>query len=99
MESRTFQDDNIIRRMRFAYKVTHTHTHTHTEYVILIALSRQQRLRERASLLRYIYIACLAHSVLFCRKYINIIPHSQLRYDWRLVRRGVETIVGVIKKI
>jgi hypothetical protein len=41
---------------------THTHTHTHTytqTYVILIAFPRQQWFRERASLLRYTYIACL----------------------------------------
>jgi hypothetical protein len=40
---------------------THTHTQTHTlsEYVLLIAFPRQQRLRERASLLPYTHIACL----------------------------------------
>jgi hypothetical protein len=39
---------------------THTHTHTHTEkYVILIAFPRQQWFHERASVLRYTYIACL----------------------------------------
>ena len=30
----------------------------HTEYVVLIAFPRQQWLRERASTLRYAYIAC-----------------------------------------
>jgi hypothetical protein len=34
-------------------------TNTHSEYVILIAFPRQQRLRERDSMLRYTYIACL----------------------------------------
>jgi hypothetical protein len=34
-------------------------TNTHSEYVILIALPLQQRLHERASMLRYTYIACL----------------------------------------
>ena len=34
------------------------HAHTHT-YVIVIAFRRQQWFRERASLLRYTYIACL----------------------------------------
>jgi len=29
-----------------------THTHTHSEYVILIAFPQQQRLQERASVLR-----------------------------------------------
>jgi len=34
-------------------------TNTHSEYVIHIAFPRQKWLRERASMLRYIYIACL----------------------------------------
>jgi len=58
-------DDNIIQCMRIACwitKATHTHTHTHTEYVKLIAFPQQQWLRERTSMLRYIYIACLAFS-------------------------------------
>jgi len=32
--------------------------HTHSEYLIFIALIRQQRLRERASILR-LYVRCL----------------------------------------
>jgi hypothetical protein len=50
--------DNIIGRMRFAYRITEA-TNTHSEYVIFIAFPRQQWLRERASMLRYKYIACL----------------------------------------
>ena len=39
---------------------TRTRTHTRTQnYVILIAVPRQLRFRERASVLRYTYIACL----------------------------------------
>ena len=38
---------------------SHTHTHTHKKYLILITFSLQQWLRERASVLRYMYIACL----------------------------------------
>ena len=34
-------------------------TNTHSEYVILIAFPLQQWLHERASVLRYTYIACL----------------------------------------
>jgi hypothetical protein len=34
-------------------------TNTHSEYVILIAFPLQQWLHERASMLRYICIACL----------------------------------------
>ena len=49
---------------------THTHIRgrirmhsplAHTEYVILIAFPQQQWLRERASVLRYTYIACLVY--------------------------------------
>ena len=48
---------------------THIHArtrrHTHTDqYVILIAFSQQQCFRERASMLRYTYIAC--HYTLHC---------------------------------
>ena len=57
-------DDNIIQRMRFAcWTNTATHTraraHTHSQYAILIAFPREQWLRERASMLRYTFIACL----------------------------------------
>jgi hypothetical protein len=39
---------------------THTHSHTHAEkYVKLIAFPQQKLFRERASMLRYAYIACL----------------------------------------
>jgi hypothetical protein len=51
-------DDNIIRRMRFACWITKA-TGTHSEYVIRTAFPRQQWLRERASMLRYTYIAFL----------------------------------------
>ena len=44
--------------MRFACWIIKA-TDTHTGYVILIAFPRQQRLCERVSILRYIYIACL----------------------------------------
>jgi hypothetical protein len=48
-------DDNIIRRMRLACWITKA-ADTHSEYVILIAFSRQQWLRERASIVRlYVY--------------------------------------------
>ena len=51
-------DDNVIRCMRIACWVTKC-TNTHSEYVILTAFPLQQRLRERVSMLRYTYIACL----------------------------------------
>ena len=49
-------DDSIIRRMRFACWITKA---THTEYAIRLAFPRQQWLSERATILRYMYIACL----------------------------------------
>jgi hypothetical protein len=50
-------DYNIIRRMRLACWITKA-TDTHSEYVILVAFPRQQWLRKRASVLRFMYIAC-----------------------------------------
>ena len=50
-------DGNIIRRLRFAFWITKA-ADTHSEYVIPITFPRQQWLLERASLLRYVYIAC-----------------------------------------
>ena len=53
-------DDDIIRCMRLAYWITmDTDTHAEYKYLIVNVLSRQQWLRERASLLHYTYIACL----------------------------------------
>jgi len=57
-------DDRIIRRMRFAFRITnthwiHTHTHTHSEYVERIAFPRQRWLGERVSILRYTHNAGL----------------------------------------
>ena len=53
-----------IRRMRIACCIpkatrTHARTRTHTEYVIPIALLLQQWLKDRASMLRHKYIACI----------------------------------------
>ena len=48
-------------RMRIACWVPKA-INTHSEYVILIAVPVQQRLHERASMLRYTYIACLVRS-------------------------------------
>jgi hypothetical protein len=48
-------------RMRFACWIPKD-TNTHSEYVILIAFPGQQMLRERASMLRYMYIGCVVSS-------------------------------------
>jgi hypothetical protein len=49
-----------ISKATHAHVYIYTHARTHTQkYVILIAFPQQQWLRERASVLRYTYIACL----------------------------------------
>ena len=45
-------------RMRFACCITES-TDTHSQYERLIAFPRKQQLRERVSMLRYMYVACL----------------------------------------
>jgi hypothetical protein len=57
-KARQATGDNIIRRMRVACWITKA-TDTYSECVILIAFPRQQWLRDRASVLRYTYNACL----------------------------------------
>jgi hypothetical protein len=58
-----------IWRMRIASWISKA-TDIHSEYVILIAFPQQQRLHERASKLRYTYIACtvLCDEVLKAKK-------------------------------
>jgi hypothetical protein len=67
-------DDNIIRRMRFACRITKA-TDTHSEYVILIAFPLQHWLSERASILRYNTLSCflLRHT-----KHVNILPGQKV---------------------
>ena len=59
-KARQTTDDIIIRRMRFTSRITKA-TNTHSTYVILIALPRQEWLRERVSMVRYTFIACLVY--------------------------------------
>jgi hypothetical protein len=56
-------DDNIIRRMRFAYWINKA-TDTHSEFVTVVAFPRQQWLSERASMLRYTSITSLVPPLL-----------------------------------
>ena len=86
-------DDNITRRMRIAYCTTKT-TDTHSEYVIIVAFPRQQWLRERASMLKFICsltvllpLTCtvLSRSVANSRKevavqYISLLATTLLRH-------------------
>jgi hypothetical protein len=66
-------DDNIIRDMRIACWTTKAR-YTHWEYVILIACPRQQWLDERASMLRYVYIASLV-KIYICFDDVNILVY------------------------
>jgi hypothetical protein len=74
--ARQATDDNIIRRMRFACRITKA-TDTHSEYEILGAFPLPQWLRERASMLcLYVYhIVCLVSEVLPERSPISINKH------------------------
>jgi hypothetical protein len=58
VRTRQTTDDNIIRRMRFVYRITKA-TDTHSDYVIRIPFPLQECLGERASMLRYTKIVCL----------------------------------------
>jgi hypothetical protein len=51
-------DDKETGRMRIEWWIIKA-ADTHSEYVILIVFPRQKWLCERASMLRYTYIACL----------------------------------------
>ena len=55
-----------IWRMRIAFWIPKA-TNTYSEYVALTALPLQQRLHERASMLRYTYIASLVQAMDFGR--------------------------------
>jgi hypothetical protein len=57
--ARQAADYSLIQRMRIVCWVPRA-TNTHSEYVMLLAFPSSQRLRERASELRYTYIVCLA---------------------------------------
>jgi len=52
-----------IWRMRIACWITKA-TNTHSQYVIFIAFPLQQWLHERASMLRYTYMACIVFAYL-----------------------------------
>jgi hypothetical protein len=55
-------------------------THTHTEYIIFVAFARQQLSRERASLLRCTYIACLVEIAFIVKCKISIFLEGILFY-------------------
>jgi hypothetical protein len=61
--ARQATNDNTIRRMRFACWITMA-TDTQSEYVLLIGFPRQELLSERASMLRFTYVTCLALKIM-----------------------------------
>jgi hypothetical protein len=73
-----------ILRMRFECWIPKA-TNTRSEYVILIAFPLQHWLRERAPVLRYMFIACLVLFLGMFRHYLstctcNIISHILINY-------------------
>ena len=68
--ARQATDGNTIQRMRFESWITKA-TNTHSECVIFVAFPRQQWLFQRASMVRYNYIACLV-----CILYETTLHHA-----------------------
>jgi hypothetical protein len=68
---RQVKDDDIIRPLRFACRITKA-TDAHSEYVILIAFLRRQPLRERASVtfIRILPFFLLFHFISVYEKYV-----------------------------
>ena len=71
------QTDHALRSIRFAlldYKFIHfiKARDTYSEYVILIIFPRQQWLRERASMLCFMCIACLINFIIKCRTLMKL---------------------------
>ena len=71
-----------IWRMRIACWIPKA-THTYLEYVMLTAFPLQQMLHERASILRYTYIGCLAISIFLLRAFLSVLcqnlKHAQYK--------------------
>ena len=71
-----------VYRLRIACWISKA-TNTRSECVILIALPLQQWLHERATLLRYTYIAChYYHSTELLRKGENIACCEMIAYEF-----------------
>jgi hypothetical protein len=60
---RQTKNDNIIWHMRIVFLLTKA-TDTHSEYVILVDFPLQQWLLKCASVLCYMYIACLVSNTI-----------------------------------
>jgi hypothetical protein len=80
-----------IRRVRFACWVTKA-TNTHSEYVILNYFPLQQWLHERASVLRYTYIACFVPFIVAIRARILTLLLSALT----LTLRGINAMAFLL---
>jgi hypothetical protein len=90
--ARQATDDNIIQRMRFACWITKA-TDTLPEYVTLIALPRQQRSRERATILNF-YVHCLS-----CYSFkVFILPPPLLNFatPWNLQPEAATACLRVL---
>ena len=80
--------------MCLAFLITKA-TDAHSEYVILITFSRQQWLRERASLLRYTYIACL---VCIVGNYVSMVLHIMPSLLWYTQLTVLRSNVSVLNE-
>ena len=79
--ARRATDYNTIRCMSFACWIPKA-PDTHLEYVILIAFPLQQQLHERASMLRYTYIAFLVWIYCRVRHATSATSPTVLRSGW-----------------
>jgi len=68
---------------------------TQSEYVIFIVFVLQQRLHERASLLRYMYIACIVRCVI----YLVILMEDQNASCEKTKDRGKKTAALDVGKL
>ena len=69
-------DDNIMRRMRFAWLIIKA-TNTHSKYEILIVFPLQKWLHEHAPMLR-LYVHCFCYLTMLCGRYVNVNFASRL---------------------
>jgi len=87
-------DGNIIRRMRISCCAPKA-IDTHSEYVIFTAFSSQQWLHERASILRYTYIAHLVILCFYQRTY-DCCANWHNYEIWSLVRSTFRRFVRIL---
>jgi len=91
-------DDNIVRRMRFAYWINKA-TFTQSGYVTVIAFPLRQWSCERASMLRYITLLILFPAVVGCCECPARFPFASRRPDPKTTLRLNEYIARLNRKL